>query len=100
MANECIAGEVNQRLFEAASSGCLPVSERQPPGVETLFVPGTEALYYENVLELDEHLRCRLFGDPRRPAVCGSLRPSDSMCGGGRMQALEMLRELEVATAP
>ncbi|EKO40198.1 MAG: hypothetical protein B193_1078 [Solidesulfovibrio magneticus str. Maddingley MBC34] len=54
--NECIAGEVNLRLFEAASSGCLPVSERQPPEVETLFVPGTEALYYENVLELDEHL--------------------------------------------
>ena len=51
-------------------------------------------------IQLDEHLRCRLFGDPRRPAVCGSLRPSDSMCGGGRMQALEMLRELEVATAP
>ena len=55
--NECIAGEVNLRLFEAASSGCLPVSEGQPPEVETLFVPGTEALYYENVLELDEHLR-------------------------------------------
>ncbi|WP_129136976.1 YkgJ family cysteine cluster protein [Luteimonas sp. YGD11-2] len=51
-------------------------------------------------IQLDEQLRCRLFGDPRRPAVCGSLRPSDSMCGGGRMQALEMLRELEVATAP
>jgi hypothetical protein len=55
--NECIAGEVNQRLFEAASSGCLPVSERRPPGVETLFVPGREALYYDDVLELDEHLR-------------------------------------------
>lgn len=55
--NECIAGEVNQRLFEAASSGCLPVTERQPPGVETLFVPGREALYYDDVLELDEHIR-------------------------------------------
>jgi hypothetical protein len=55
--NECIAGEVNQRLFEAASSGCLPVSERLPPGVETLFVPGIEALYYDDVLELDAHLR-------------------------------------------
>ncbi len=50
--------------------------------------------------QLDEQLRCRLFGDPRRPAVCGSLRPSDSMCGGGRMQAMDGLLALERATAP
>lgn len=68
--NECIAGEVNQRLFEAASSGCLPVSEGQPPEVETLFVPGTEALYYENVLELDEHLRF-LKAHPRAAEAMG-----------------------------
>ena len=55
--NECIAGEVNQRLFEAASSGCLPISERLPQAVAELFVPGREALYYDDVLELDEHLR-------------------------------------------
>ncbi|PJJ96708.1 zinc/iron-chelating domain-containing protein [Lysobacteraceae bacterium NML91-0213] len=51
-------------------------------------------------VQLDEQLRCRLFGHPDRPAVCGSLRPSDAMCGGGRLQALEMLLELEAATAP
>lgn len=51
-------------------------------------------------VQLDEQLRCRLFGDPRRPAVCGSLRPSDSMCGGGRMQAMDGLLALERATAP
>lgn len=55
--NECIAGEVNQRLFEAAGSGCLPISERAPAAVAELFVPGREALYYDDVLELDEHLR-------------------------------------------
>ena len=54
--NECIAGEVNQRLFEAAGSGCLPLSERTPEGVAELFVPDREALYYDDVLELDEHL--------------------------------------------
>ena len=68
--NECIAGEVNQRLFEAASSGCLPVTERQPPGVETLFVPGREALYYDDVLELDEHIRF-LAGDPEAAEAMG-----------------------------
>ena len=55
--NECIAGEVNLRLFEAASSGCLPVSERTPAGVETLFAPDREALYYDDVAELDDRLR-------------------------------------------
>ena len=55
--NECIAGEINQRLFEAAACGCLPVSEREPEAVAELFVPGREALYFDDVLELDEHLR-------------------------------------------
>lgn len=68
--NECIAGEVNQRLFEAASSGCLPLSERQPPGVETLFVPGREALYYDDVLELDDHVRF-LAGHPAEAEAMG-----------------------------
>jgi len=54
--NETIAGEVNQRLFEAASSGCCVVTERTPEGVETLFVPGVEALFYDDVLELDAKL--------------------------------------------
>ena len=51
-------------------------------------------------VQLDAQLRCRLFGRPERPAVCGSLRPSDSMCGGGRTQALRILLALEAATAP
>lgn len=55
--NESISGEVNQRLFEAASSGCLVVGERTPLAVEGLFAPGREALFFDDVLELDEHLR-------------------------------------------
>ncbi|EHJ47386.1 hypothetical protein DFW101_1377 [Solidesulfovibrio carbinoliphilus subsp. oakridgensis] len=58
--NESIAGEINLRLFEAASSGCLPVSERQPEAVAELFVPDREALYYDDVLELDDRLRFAL----------------------------------------
>ncbi len=58
--NECIAGEVNQRLFEAASSGCLPVSERAPEAVAELFAPDREALYFDDVLELDERIRFAL----------------------------------------
>ena len=49
---------------------------------------------------LDEALRCRLFGRPERPAVCGSLPPSTEMCGGTREHALRFLEQLEQATRP
>lgn len=44
--------------------------------------------------------RCALFGDPRRPAVCASLRPSPAMCGRTRVEALRRLARLERLTAP
>ncbi|MEO0003201.1 MAG: hypothetical protein RLZZ22_893 [Pseudomonadota bacterium] len=49
---------------------------------------------------LDAALRCRLFGQPERPAVCGSLPPSREMCGETREQAMIYLRRLEAATRP
>ncbi|MFM6985418.1 MAG: YkgJ family cysteine cluster protein [Hydrogenophaga sp.] len=49
---------------------------------------------------LDEALRCRLFGRPERPAVCGSLQPNVQMCGDTREQALLFLEHLEQATRP
>ena len=51
-------------------------------------------------VQLDDDLRCRLFGDPRRPAVCSALRPGPSMCGGSRQEALAGLAALEAATRP
>jgi hypothetical protein len=50
-------------------------------------------------VQLDEAERCRLFGDPRRPAVCASLRPALEMCGTDRAQAMKYLTELEAMTA-
>ncbi|WP_172202474.1 YkgJ family cysteine cluster protein [Niveibacterium sp. COAC-50] len=49
-------------------------------------------------VQLDAQLRCKLFGDPRRPAVCGGLQPSGEMCGDDRAHALQYLTRLEVAT--
>jgi len=49
---------------------------------------------------LDEALRCRLFGRPERPAVCGSLAPSAEMCGNDREHAMRFLNHLEQATRP
>jgi hypothetical protein len=51
-------------------------------------------------IQLDAERRCRLFGDPRRPAVCTSLQPSDKMCRGTAWQALRWLSRLESSTRP
>jgi uncharacterized protein len=50
--------------------------------------------------QLDEQLRCRLFGRPERPRVCTSLQASPEMCGNHRVQALRWLSRLELLTAP
>jgi hypothetical protein len=49
--NESIFGEVNFRLFEAASCGCA-VLNPAVPGVEELFVPGQEVALYRDGAEL------------------------------------------------
>jgi len=51
-------------------------------------------------VQLDEQLRCRLFGQPERPAVCRSLQPSAEMCGDTPAQALHWLGRLDALTAP
>ncbi len=50
-------------------------------------------------VQLTADNRCRLFGDPRRPKVCASLRPEPQMCGDNRDQALAWLAELERLTS-
>jgi Fe-S-cluster containining protein len=49
--------------------------------------------------QLDDEERCRIFGQPERPAVCISLRPSAEMCGGSREQAMAWIGRLEHLTA-
>jgi len=51
-------------------------------------------------VQLDETLRCKLFGSPLRPAVCAGLQPAHSMCGNSRQQAMTYLLQLEADTAP
>jgi hypothetical protein len=49
---------------------------------------------------LDAEMRCRIFGQPQRPACCSGLQPSTEMCGENRDQALLWLTRLEQLTAP
>ncbi len=51
-------------------------------------------------VQLDDDGRCRIFGRPERPAVCGGLRPSLEMCGRDRGEAMVWLTRLEDLTAP
>ena len=50
--------------------------------------------------QLDADNRCRIFGQPGRPAVCAGLQASPSMCGATREQALRYLDQLEQLTRP
>ncbi len=50
--------------------------------------------------QLSSDNRCLIFGQPERPAVCLSLRPSAEMCGPDATAALRWLAWLEAATAP
>lgn len=51
-------------------------------------------------VNLDENMRCRIFNDPARPAVCASLQPCREMCGQCREDAMDYLENLEKITAP
>ena len=44
--------------------------------------------------------RCALFGKPERPAFCVSLRPTETMCGASRNEAIGYLTRLETLTTP
>ncbi|MCE1240054.1 MAG: YkgJ family cysteine cluster protein [Azonexaceae bacterium] len=65
------------------------------PSISSLAKPAGEPCRH-----LDAEWRCRLFGDPRRPACCGGLQPSVEMCGSSRAHALQWLAELEAQTRP
>lgn len=51
-------------------------------------------------IQLGDDARCRIFGQPERPAVCAGLMPSVEMCGDSADQALAYLARLERLTQP
>ncbi len=54
----------------------------------------------QRCLHLDEAMRCRLFGDPRRPRACADFQPEPDVCGSDRAEALRLIGELELASRP
>ena len=51
-------------------------------------------------VQLDAENRCKIFGQPERPAFCTSLKPSIEMCNDSREQAMIWLANLEQLTMP
>lgn len=51
-------------------------------------------------IQLGDDARCRIFGQPERPAVCGGLQPSAAMCGEDHDHAMHYLARLEDLTRP
>lgn len=51
-------------------------------------------------VQLDENLRCRIFGQPERPACCAGLQPAQDMCGESREHAVRWIAHLEAVTRP
>ena len=51
-------------------------------------------------IQLIDDFKCALFGKPERPAFCGSLQPSEEMCGDTREYAMIWLGNLERTTQP
>ncbi len=78
---------------------CIAPSISSPiPGMPV--VDGVSKPAGVRCVQLDDDLRCRIFGHPDRPAVCASLQPSPDMCGDSREQALRWLGHLERDTSP
>jgi Fe-S-cluster containining protein len=51
-------------------------------------------------VQLTEDRKCKLFGKPERPAVCGELGASVDMCGRSNEEAFAYLAKLERLTRP
>jgi len=51
-------------------------------------------------VHLSPSMRCLLFGDARRPALCEAFMPELEFCGGNREEALLRLAQLEVQSFP
>ena len=51
-------------------------------------------------VHLSPAMRCELYGDARRPALCDAFLPEREFCGDNREEALLRLAQLEVQSLP
>lgn len=51
-------------------------------------------------IQLDDEFRCKIFGQTDRPDVCANFAAVEYVCGENRIQAIDVLNEMENATQP
>lgn len=54
----------------------------------------------ERCVQLNEALRCAIFGRPERPAVCSAFLAEPAFCGSSGAEAMQLMRWLESSTLP
>lgn len=50
-------------------------------------------------VHLKDDMRCAIFADPRRPAVCEAFIAEPAICGESREEALNVISRLELITS-
>jgi len=83
------------RCRAACGACCIAPSIKQP----FYGMPSGKAADVSCV-HLDAMMRCALFDDERRPALCDAFVAERKVCGDTREQALRTLATLEVLTMP
>ena len=74
---------------------CIAISISGPiPGMPNGKPAGIRCLW------LTKENLCELFGKPERPTICSSFPAMPDTCGLCRREALELITEMENATAP
>ena len=74
---------------------CIAISINRPFwGMPTGKAAGVPCVH------LGATMRCALYGDERRPAVCDAFKAEREYCGDNREQALTRLAQLEVLSLP
>jgi len=80
---------------ESCGACCIAPSIRQPfYGMPDGKPAGVACVH------LDAGMRCSLFGDVRRPALCATFMAEPEFCADNREQALARLAELELLSSP
>lgn len=82
--DECRAGCGACCIAPSITSAIPGMPEGKPAGVRCI--------------QLDAANLCKLFGDPRRPAVCAQFSFEAWLCGESRDQALENIASLQRLT--
>ena len=74
---------------------CIVISITSPiPGMQGGKPAGVRCI------QLTDDHRCKLYGRPDRPKVCGNLQPERDMCGDRDEDAFRTLAEWERMTSP